>query len=265
MLLFEKNMRKKLTIVNVDGVVVEDPQNLKALIRDFASIEGLKLFVHGEGTMASMVAEKMGITIRQTSDGRDIIDDRVMDLVTMVYGGLVNKRLVAIMQWRGLNALGLTGVDLNLVYSTKVPIKPVNVGRVGTVRRVNTSMLIKLLEENVVPVIAPLTHDGKGNMLNGDVKVFAYEIAQTLTSTYDVTVINVLEEENGVLTNEDPNSVIPELRRTQYKAMREKGIIKPSAFSTIDSAFSAIDHGVNEVVLVNANRFSDLRAGTHLK
>ena len=259
-------MRKKLTIVNVDGIVVEDPQNLKALIRDFAAIEGLKLFVHGEGTMASMVAEKMGITIRQTSDGRDIIDDRVMDLVTMVYGGLVNKRLVAIMQWRGLNAVGLTGVDLNLVQSTKVPVKPVNVGRVGTVRRVNSSMLIKLLEENVVPVIAPLTHDGKGNLLNGDVKMFAYEIARTLTITYDVTIINVLGEENGVLTNENnPDSVIPMLRRTQYKALREVGIIKPSAYPTIDNAFSAIDHGVREVILINSARFSDLHAGTHIK
>lgn len=259
-------MRKKLTIVNVDGIVVEDPENLKALIRDFATIAGLKLFVHGEGTMASMVAEKMGITIRQTGDGRDIIDDRVMDLVTMVYGGLVNKRLVAIMQWRGLNAVGLTGVDLNLVLSTKVPPKPVNVGRVGTVRRVNSSMLIKLLEENVVPVIAPLTHDGKGNLLNGDVKMFAYEIARTLTITYDVTIINVMGEENGVLTNEDnSDSVIPMLRRTQYKALREMGIIKPSAFPTIDNAFSAIDHGVNEVVLINAARFSDLKAGTHIK
>ena len=259
-------MRKKLTIVNVDGVVVEDPENLRALIRDFAAIKGLKLFVHGEGTMASMVAEKMGITIRQTSDGHDIIDDRVMDLVTMVYGGLVNKRLVAIMQWRGLNAVGLTGVDLNLVQSTKVPIKPVNVGRVGTVRRVNTSMLIKLLEENVVPVIAPLTHDGKGNLLNGDVKMFAYEIARTLTSTYDVTVINVMGEENGVLTSDaNPDIVIPLLRRAQYKSMREKGVIKASAYPAIDNAFSAIDHGVNEVVLVNAARFSDLKAGTHIK
>ncbi|MBR5639294.1 MAG: acetylglutamate kinase [Muribaculaceae bacterium] len=259
-------MRKKLTIVNVDGVVVEDPQNLRALIRDFAAIKGLKLFVHGEGTMASMVAEKMGITIRQTGDGRDIIDDRVMDLVTMVYGGLVNKRLVAIMQWRGLNAVGLTGVDLNLVQSAKVPVKPVNVGRVGTVRRVNTSMLIKLLEENVVPVIAPLTHDGKGNLLNGDVKMFAYEIARTLTSTYDVTVINVMGEENGVLTSEDnPDSVVSLLRRAQYRSMREKGIINPSAYPDIDNAFSAIDHGVNEVVLVNAARFSDLQAGTHIK
>ena len=259
-------MRKKLTIVNVDGIVVEDPENLRALIRDFAAIGGLKLFVHGEGTMASMVAEKMGITIRQTNDGRDVIDDRVMDLVTMVYGGLVNKRLVAIMQWRGLNAVGLTGVDLNLVLSNKVPPKPVNVGRVGTVRRVNSSMLIKLLEENVVPVIAPLTHDGKGNLLNGDVKMFAYEIARTLTIAYDVTIIDVMGEENGVLTNEDnPDSVIPMLRRTQYKALREMGIIKPSAFPTIDNAFSAIDHGVNEVILINAARFSDLQAGTHIR
>lgn len=259
-------MRKKLTIVNVEGVVVEDPQNLKALIRDFAAIDGLKLFVHGEGTMASMVAEKMGITIRQTSTGRDIIDDRVMDLVTMVYGGLVNKRLVAIMQWRGLNAVGLTGVDLNLVLSNKLPIKPVNVGRVGMVKRVNSSMLIKLLEENVVPVIAPLTHDGKGNLLNGDVKTFAYEIARTLTIAYDVTIINVMGEENGVLTNEgNPNSVIPMLRRAQYKALRERGVIKPSAFPTIDNAFSAIDHGVNEVIIINATRFSDLHGGTHFK
>lgn len=259
-------MRKKLTIVNVEGVVVEDPENLRKLIRDFASIEGLKLFVHGEGTMASMVAEKMGITIRQATDGRDIIDDRVMDLVTMVYGGLVNKRLVAIMQWRGLNAAGLTGVDLNLVLSNKVPSKPVNVGRMGTVRRVNSSMLIKLLEEGVVPVIAPLTHDGKGNLLNADVNTLAYEIARTLTITYDVTIINVLGQLNGVLTNENnPDSVIPMLRRTQYKALREMGIIKPAAFPTIDHAFSAIDHGVTEVILINATRFSDLSSGTHIK
>ncbi len=259
-------MRKKLTIVNVDGIVVEEPQNLRALIRDFAAIGGLKLFVHGEGTMASMVAEKMGITIRQTSDGRDIIDDRVMDLVTMVYGGLVNKRLVAIMQWRGLNALGLTGVDLNLVLSNKVPVRPVNVGRMGVVRRVNSSMLIKLLEENVVPVVAPLTHDGKGNLLNGDVKMFAYELARTLSTTYNVTVINVLDEENARLTSSGAASTdIPLLRRPQYKAMREKGDINPSAYSTFDNAFSAIDHGVSEVVLINAARFSDLQAGTHIK
>ena len=259
-------MRKKLTIVNVDGIVVEDPENLRKLIRDFAAIKGLKLFVHGEGTMASMVAEKMGITIRQTNNGRDIIDDRVMDLVTMVYGGLVNKRLVAIMQWRGLNAVGLTGVDLNLVLSNKVPIKPVNVGRVGTVRRVNSSMLIKLLEEGVVPVIAPITHDGKGNLLNGDVNMFAYEIARTLTTTYDVTVINVLGEENGVLTNENnPDSVIPKLSRVQYKSMCESGIINPTAYPTINNAFSAIDHGVKEVILINATRFSELKGGTHIK
>jgi len=259
-------MRKKLTIVNVDGIVVENPENLRKLIRDFAAIEGLKLFVHGEGTMASMVAEKMGINIRQTNDGRDIIDDRVMDLVTMVYGGLVNKRLVAIMQWRGLNAAGLTGVDLNLVLSSKVPVKPVNVGRMGTVRKVNSTMLINLLEDGVVPVIAPLTHDGRGTLLNADVKTFAYEIARNLTIAYDVTIINVLGEENGVLTNENnPDSVIPMLRRTQYKALREMGIIKSEAFPTIDNAFSAIDHGVSEVVLINAARFSDLTNGTHIK
>lgn len=259
-------MRKKLTIVNVEGIVVEDPENLRRLIRDFAAIEGLKLFVHGEGTMATMVAEKMGITIRQTNTGRDIIDDRVMDLVTMVYGGLVNKRLVAIMQWRGLNAVGLTGVDLNLVLSNKVPIKPVNVGRVGTVRRVNSSMLINLLEEGVVPVIAPITHDGKGTLLNGDVKMFAYEIARTLTIAYDVTIINVLSEENGVLTNgESPGGVIPVLRRAQYKLMCESGEIDPVAYPNINNAFSAIDHGVKEVVLINAARFSDLKGGTHIK
>ena len=259
-------MRKKLTIVNVEGIVVEDPENLRRLIRDFAAIEGLKLFVHGEGTMATMVAEKMGITIRQTNTGRDIIDDRVMDLVTMVYGGLVNKRLVAIMQWRGLNAVGLTGVDLNLVLSNKVPIKPVNVGRVGTVRRVNSSMLINLLEEGVVPVIAPITHDGKGTLLNGDVKMFAYEIARTLTIAYDVTIINVLSEENGVLTNgKSPGGVIPVLRRAQYKLMCESGEIDPVAYPNINNAFSAIDHGVKEVVLINATRFSDLKGGTHIK
>ena len=115
-------------------------------------------------------------------------------------------------------------------------------------------------------MIAPLTHDGKGNLLNGDVKMFAYEIAQTLTSTYDVNVINVLGEENGVLANEqNPNSVIPVLRRAQYKSMCESGDINPAAYPDINNAFSAIDHGVKEVVLINAARFSDLKGGTHIK
>ena len=127
-------------------------------------------------------------------------------------------------------------------------------------------MLINLLEEGVVPVIAPITHDGKGTLLNGDVKMFAYEIARTLTIAYDVTIINVLSEENGVLTNGDsPGGVIPVLRRAQYKLMCESGEIDPVAYPNINNAFSAIDHGVKEVVLINATRFSDLKGGTHIK
>ena len=115
-------------------------------------------------------------------------------------------------------------------------------------------------------MIAPITHDGKGTLLNGDVKMFAYEIARTLTIAYDVTIINVLSEENGVLTNgESPGGVIPVLRRAQYKLMCESGEIDPVAYPNINNAFSAIDHGVKEVVLINAARFSDLKGGTHIK
>ena len=228
--------------------MVEDPENLRALIRDFASIKGLKIFVHGEGTMASMVAEKMGIHIRQTSDGRDVIDDRVMDLVTMVYGGLVNKRLVAIMQWRGLNALGLTGVDLNLVQSTKVPIKPVNVGRVGTVRRVNSSMLINLLEQGVVPVIAPIGvgEDGESYNINADY------VAAEMAGALKAEKLLLLTDVEGIYKDfNDKSSFISTLHMEEARAYIKEGIIAGGMIPKVEACLTALEQGAGKTHIID--------------
>lgn len=257
--------RKKLTIVNVDGLVVENADTLRQFIKDFAAIKGTKLLVHGEGTMASNHAERCKITIKTNADDKEIIDDRVIDLVAMVYGGLVNKRLVAILQWQGVNAAGLTGADLNIATSVKMPAKPVNYGWTGKVRKINSVMLAELLKRDIVPVLAPITHDAKGHLLNTDNTEMACEIARALSIQYEIHVIHVSTTRNGILTNEqDPDSVIPALQRTRYKNMKEMGLIAPGMTADVDLAFSTIDHGASEVTFISAARFSDPKKGTHI-
>lgn len=258
--------RTKLTIVNVDGLVVEDADTLRQFIKDFAAIDGAKLLVHGEGSMASNHAERCKISIKTNADNKEIIDDRVIDLVAMIYGGLVNKRLVAILQWQGVNAVGLTGADLNIATAVKMPAKPVNYGWTGTVRKINSVILAELLKKGIVPVIAPLTHDGKGHLLNNDNTELACEIARALTIQHEISVIHVAASRNGILTNEhDPDSVIPALQRTRYKNMKEMGLIAESMTPDVDLAFSTIDHGAKEVTFISAARFGDTKKGTHIQ
>ena len=178
---------EKLTIVKVGGKICENPTSLNALLSDFASIEGNKLLVHGGGRLATAMAERLGIETKMV-DGRRITDDQMLEVVTMVYGGLVNKRIVAGLQARGVNALGMTGADMNILLSHKRPVKTVDYGWVGDVDRADGVALKSLISQGVVPVIAPLTHDGKGNILNTNADTMAGETAKALASLFDVTL-----------------------------------------------------------------------------
>ena len=207
-------MKEKLTIVKVGGAVVEDELQLSQLLKDFSAIEGRKVLVHGGGRKATKMAERLGI---ETKDGRRITDADMLEVVTMVYGGLVNKNLVARLQANGVNALGLTGADANAIRSHKRPLKNgVDYGFVGDVDQANGEMLGGLIEAGITPVMAPLTHDGQGHILNTNADTIASETAKALADLYDVTLIFSFEKK-GVLSNpDDDDSVIATINHADF-------------------------------------------------
>ena len=245
-------MKEKITIVKVGGAIVEDEVQLAQLLKDFCAIEGRKVLVHGGGRRATQVAANLGIESKMVN-GRRITDADMLSVVTMVYGGLVNKNLVAKLQANGVNALGLTGADMNIIRSHKRPIKDgIDFGFVGDVEQADGKMLGKLIEEGVTPVMAPLTHDGMGNILNTNADTIASETAKALAEAYDVTLIYSFEKK-GVLRNpDDEDSVIPIITRESFTQYKEDGTISGGMLPKIENALAAIEAGVGKVIITLA-------------
>lgn len=209
-------MREKLTVIKVGGKIVEEEATLRRLLDDFAAIDGYKVLVHGGGRSATKLAAQLGIESRMVN-GRRITDAETLKVVTMVYGGLVNKNIVAGLQARGVNALGLTGADMDVIRSAKRPVKEVDYGFVGDVKQVNADFLGDLIHKGVVPVMAPLTHDGAGNLLNTNADTIAGETAKALAALFDVTLVFCFEKK-GVLRDEnDDDSVIPHITPADFE------------------------------------------------
>ena len=257
-------MKEKLTIVKVGGAVVEDEARLIQLLKDFSAIEGKKVLVHGGGRRATQVASQLGIESKMVG-GRRITDADMLSVVTMVYGGLVNKSLVARLQANGVNALGLTGADVDVIRSHKRPIKDgIDFGFVGDVERADGCMLNRLIEEGITPVMAPLTHDGQGNILNTNADTIASETAKALAPYYDVTLIFSFEKK-GVLRNpDDDDSVIPVITRADFERYKADGTISGGMLPKIENALSAIGAGVSQVIITLATAI-DGHYGTVIK
>ncbi len=242
----------KLTVIKVGGAVVEDAQQLQQLLKDFAAIEGPKVLVHGGGRRATKVAERLGIETKMVN-GRRITDKDMLEVVTMVYGGLVNKNVVSGLQALGVNAIGLTGADGNVLRAHKRPVVDVDYGFVGDIDKGNLDTLSILLHAGITPVMAPLTHDGKGNLLNTNADTIAAETAKTLARTYDVTLIYAFEKP-GVLSNpDDDNSIIPLITRKSYEQFKADGTVSGGMLPKIDNAYNAIKSGVKEVIITKAD------------
>ncbi len=257
-------MKDKLTIIKVGGKIVEEKESLDSLLRDFAAIDGFKLLVHGGGRSATKVAAQLGIETLMI-DGRRVTDDAMLDVVTMVYGGLVNKKVVARLQSLGIDALGMTGADMDIIHSHKRLVKSVDYGWVGDVDRVNGEALSALLRSGVVPVIAPLTHDGEGHLLNTNADTMAAETAKGLAPFFDVSLVYCFEKP-GVLRNEnDDESVIAEIDPALFASLKEEGIVTGGMLPKLENAFNALDAGVSEVVITRASALDDLSLGTHIR
>ncbi len=254
-------MKQKLTIVKVGGAVVEDETQLTQLLKDFSAISGRKVLIHGGGRRATQVAASLGIESKMVG-GRRITDADMLSVVTMVYGGLVNKNLVARLQANGVNALGLTGADIDVIRSHKRPLKDgIDFGFVGDVDKADGQMLSRLIEAGITPVMAPLTHDGQGNILNTNADTIASETAKALAPFYDVTLIYSFEKK-GVLSNpDDDNSVIPTITRADFERYKADGTISGGMLPKIENALSAIEKGVNRVIITLATAI-DGNSGT---
>lgn len=247
--------KEKLTLVKVGGKIVEEEETLKDLLRDFSRIEGFKVLVHGGGRSATKLSERLGIESRMVN-GRRVTDAETLRVVTMVYGGLVNKNIVAGLQALGVNALGLTGADMNIIRSEKRPVAEVDYGFVGDVKEVNAGLLAMLIREGIVPVLAPLTHDGEGHILNTNADTIAGETAKALAGHFDVSLVFCFEKK-GVLRDEnDDESVIPSLSRAEFCRLVEEGVIQGGMIPKLENAFQAVDAGVKEVIITQASEIS---------
>lgn len=244
-------------VIKIGGGVLENEAHRDAFLRQFAAIEGPKVLVHGGGRLATTMADRLGVQT-QMIDGRRVTDQETLNIVTMVYGGLVNKQVVAQLQTMGVNAIGLTGVDGGWMRSVKRPIKNgIDYGFVGDVTQVNGSYLRMLIGMGLTPVIAPITYSAEGLLLNTNADTVASMTAISLEPDVQLTFGF---EKAGVLSNpDDESSLIPRITRESYTQLKADGIISGGMIPKIDNAFAAIEHGVQSVRITHA---SNLQGGT---
>lgn len=250
-------MKQKVTVVKVGGKIVEAPDTLETLLHRFSALEGMKVLVHGGGRTATEVAARLGVETHMV-DGRRITDADMLRVVTMVYGGLVNKQVVARLQACGVNALGLTGADMNLIRSHRRPERNgVDFGFVGDVDTVDGERLAQLLHSGVTPVVAPLTHDGEGHLLNTNADTMAGEVAKALARQFEVTLVYCFEHA-GVLADPDNEaSVIPLITRRDFDVLKAQGVVTGGMLPKIENCLSAVGAGVRRVVITRADTLQE--------
>jgi acetylglutamate kinase len=256
-------MRDRLTIIKVGGNVVEEESSLKSLLKDFSRIAGNKILVHGGGKTATILSEKLGIESKKV-EGRRITDAETLKVVTMVYAGLVNKNIVAGLQALGNNAIGLTGADLDLIRAAKRPIGEIDYGYVGDIKTVNYQALNELLNSGAIPVVAPITHDGHGQLLNTNADTIASELAAAMSYDFEVQLIYCFEK-SGVLMNEnDESSRIYEINPEVFSELKANGVVSGGMIPKLSDGFAALNRGVGVVVITNPSGISEGLRGTRL-
>ncbi len=252
-----ENNFENLFIVKVGGNIIDDVTRLQNFLSSFAAVAGKKILVHGGGKLATQLALQLGIE-QKLVDGRRITDAETLRIVTMVYAGYINKNIVAQLQSYGSQAIGLSGADGNLIQSHKRKHKATDYGFVGDVDAVNTSLLKTLLDQDMAIVIAPLTHDMKGQLLNTNADTIAQEIAQAMSALYKVHLIYSFEKAGVLMNADDDDTVIPFITPSGYKELKQQQVIFSGMIPKLDNAFAALNKGVHRVVIGKAEQLPGL-------
>lgn len=250
-----------LLVIKIGGNIIDDEAKLSSFLKSFASVKGKKILVHGGGKLATRIAEGMNIP-QQMVDGRRITDAETLKIVTMVYAGYINKNIVAQLQAAGANALGLCGADGNAIQAHKRSHASIDYGFAGDIDRVNTSLLTTLLDQDVALVMAPITHDRQGQLLNTNADTIAQELAKALSTSYHVHLIYSFEK-SGVLRNaDDDRSLIPRINPSSYEQLKRDGVVFAGMIPKLDNAFAALASGVKKVIIGKAENLQQLIDGT---
>lgn len=254
-----------INVVKIGGNVIDSPSALEAFLRDFARMEGKKILVHGGGKEATRMSEGMGIKANMI-EGRRVTDRATLDIVTMVYAGLINKRIVAMLQSYGCNAVGLTGADGNVIPATRRPSEPIDYGYVGDIDpvKVNDRFIASLLEEGEVPVFCAICHDGEGTLLNCNADTITSSVALA-ASRISPTRLTYCFEKPGVMTDiDDEASVIPLVTPESFVKLKEQGIVAAGMIPKLQNALKSAREGVSEVRICRAEDLLDDNKGTKI-
>ncbi|GAB2634356.1 acetylglutamate kinase [Belliella aquatica] len=235
-----------ISIIKIGGNVIDYPEKLDEFLYLFSRFPGKKILVHGGGILASKFGESMGV-MPEMIDGRRITDKDTLDIVTMVYAGLINKQIVAKLQKLKQNALGMTGADGNLIRSKKRPVKTIDYGFVGDIKEINTDLVSTLLCEDIIPVICAITHDKKGQLLNTNADSISSELAVALSGRHKVNLYYCFNKAGVLIDEKNDDSIVPLINEDIYAELRKEDVIHSGMIPKLDNAFAALNKGVNHV------------------
>jgi acetylglutamate kinase len=262
-----KRLMNPLTIVKIGGNVIDNSENLHHFLEDFSALKGAKILVHGGGKVATDLGITMGVEAKMV-DGRRITDIQTLRIVTMAYAGLINKNIVAQLQARSCNAIGLTGADGNTIKAVKRPVKTIDYGFVGDLdeHSVNVDTISSLLQASLIPVFCAITHDGDTQLLNTNADTVASAIAVAMSGVYETTLMYCFEKRGVLRDVEDEDSLVAEIRSDEFESLQEQGVVSGGMIPKLHNAFEAIKSGVKEVYIGHADELlkEGQRTGTRL-
>ena len=241
-------MKQKLSIVKIGGNVIENEIELDQFLLNFSKLQEPKILVHGGGKLATKLASKLGVESKMTS-GRRITDGKSLEVITMVYGGLTNKNIVAKLQALRTNAIGLSGADGNAIKAHKRPVKEIDFGFVGDIDGINSELIDTLVGADLTPIFCAISHDGKGQLLNTNADTIASELAIGMSHKYDTTLYYCFEKKGVLLNVEDEESVIKHIDTNSYNDLLEQNIIADGMLPKIENCFHALQQSVSKVCI----------------
>ena len=251
-----KTKKTKLSIIKIGGKIIDDEQELNSFLDDFANLKQAKILIHGGGKIANKLNDKLGIKTVM-NEGRRITSTENLETVTMVYAGLINKKVIAKLQAKKCNAIGLSGADVNVILAVKRPEKPIDFGWVGDIEKVNATFINFLLQNNITPVFSAICHDGKGQLLNTNADTISAKIAIALNEFYDTELIYCFEKQGVLADVTNQNSVIKNINLEKYEELKRKKVINEGMLPKMENSFHALTNHVSKVIIGNREAIKD--------